>query len=75
MFFKSHTNKSFLIQLITVECAPRMVLIRTFLNRSFNFLTAIPKDPDNRYHALEDNIDYWLSAFYWFFAQILSQRY
>ena len=34
MFFKSHTNKSFLIQLITVECAPRMVLIRTFLNHS-----------------------------------------
>ena len=32
MFFKSHTNKSFLIQLITVECTPRMVLIRTFLS-------------------------------------------
>ena len=30
IFFKRHKNKSFLIQLITVECTPRMVLIRTF---------------------------------------------
>ncbi len=42
---------------ITLACDPRLVEI---FNHSFDFLTAIPKDPDNRYADLEKDLDYWL---------------
>ncbi len=42
---------------ITLACDARLVEI---FNRSFDFLTAISKDPDNRYQNIESDLDYWL---------------
>ena len=42
---------------ITLVCDPRLV---SLFNRSFEFLTAIAKRPDNNYQNLEPAIDYWL---------------
>ena len=42
---------------ITLACDVRLV---DLFNRSFDFLTAIPKDPDSRYADLEKDLDYWM---------------
>ena len=42
---------------ITLACDVRLV---DLFNRSFDFLTAIAKDKDNRYADLENDLDYWL---------------
>ena len=42
---------------ITLACEPRLVAL---FNRSFDFLAAIPKDKNNRYQDLEEDLDYWL---------------
>jgi ADP-heptose:LPS heptosyltransferase len=42
---------------ITLVCDKRLV---DLYNRSFKFLTAIPKDPEHSYHHLDNEIDYWI---------------
>ena len=42
---------------ITLACNTRLI---DLFNRSFDFLTAIPKDKDNRYQDLDNKIDYWM---------------
>ena len=42
---------------ITLSCDTRLV---DLFNSSFDFLNAIPKDPDNLYAQLEKDLDYWM---------------
>lgn len=42
---------------ITLACDPRLV---DLFNRSFEFLTVIPKSEDNKYQNLENDLDYWI---------------
>ena len=42
---------------ITLACEPRLVEL---FNRSFDFLTAIPKPENHEYKTLEKELDYWI---------------
>jgi tetratricopeptide (TPR) repeat protein len=42
---------------LTLACDPRLVEL---LSRSFPFLTVIPKNQNNCYQALDNNLDYWV---------------
>ena len=42
---------------ITIACDSRLV---DLFNRSFNFLTAIPRDPSNCYETIANKLDFWI---------------